>query len=283
MAEAFILKSEVISMTEKLTVLSLALLLAGCSSGAAALNETVSPVQISSPAAAKDPANDVIPPEGTYVSSSESFSDPYRPSLTFSEDGTFVMKENLYSGMGEYRGTYQYDGTYYECTVSEVTFSGFAGDDVKAFSLMRFDADNIVLLDNLCGSMQKDVFTKTAQTAETGSYRPAQELGAVTDVRTYISDSDWFSSPYCPTLQLNPDGTFTLTENLFSGMGHYTGTYDIEDINLTLNVEQIDFSGFAGDDIKTIRFEVLSQDVIQLMDDLCGSQAFDYWYLDIPQ
>ena len=39
-----------------------------------------------------------------------------------------------------------------------------------------------------------------------------------------------------------------------------------------------DFSGFAGDDVKEIRFEALTEDVLQLMDDLCGSMKFDTWY-----
>ena len=87
-----------------------------------------------------------------------------------------------------------------------------------------------------------------------------------------------FSEPYLPELVLNPDGTFVLTENLFEGMGHYSGTYTAEDYNLTLHVSSVDFSGFAGDDVKEIRFEALSEDVLQLMDDLCGSIKFDTWY-----
>ena len=66
-------------------------------------------------------------------------------------------------------------------------------------------------------------------------------------------------------------------------MGHYKGTYTVDDIYLTLNVESTDFSGFAGDNVKVIEFEALSEDVFQLMTDLCGSVKFDYWYQDIPQ
>ena len=88
------------------------------------------------------------------------------------------------------------------------------------------------------------------------------------------SDSD----PYMPELVLNPDGTFLLTENLFAGMGHYSGTFTSDDYILTLHVENTDFSGFAGDDVTEITFEALSEDVLQLMTDLCGSVKFDYWY-----
>lgn len=114
-----------------------------------------------------------------------------------------------------------------------------------------------------------------------GTIKPAQEVGAITDTRTYISKSEMFTDPYCPTLVLEPEGTFVLTENLFSGMGHYSGTYTVDDIYLTLHVDAADFQGFTGDDVTLIQFEALSPDVIQLMTDLCGSMKFDYWYLDI--
>lgn len=116
-----------------------------------------------------------------------------------------------------------------------------------------------------------------------GTIKPPQEVGEVTVTRTYISKSEMFNDPYCPTLVLEPEGTFVLTENLFSGMGHYSGSYTVDDYRLTLDVESTDFKGFAGDDVTVIEFEALSPDVIQLMTDLCGSMKFDYWYLDIPQ
>ena len=119
---------------------------------------------------------------------------------------------------------------------------------------------------------------KPAETETAGSLKPEQEVGEVTSIRRYVSSSDMFSEPYLPELVLNPDGTFVLTENLFEGMGHYSGTYTAEDYNLTLHVSSVDFSEFAGDDVKEIRFEALTEDVLQLMDDLCGSMKFDTWY-----
>ncbi len=120
---------------------------------------------------------------------------------------------------------------------------------------------------------------KPAETETAGSLKPEQEVGEVTSIRRYVSSSDMFSEPYLPELVLNPDGTFILTENLFEGMGHYSGTYTAEDYNLTLHVSSVDFSGFAGDDVKEIRFEALSEDALELMNDLCGSMKSDMWYL----
>ena len=73
---------------------------------------------------------------------------------------------------------------------------------------------------------------KPAETETAGSLKPEQEVGEVTSIRRYVSSSDMFSEPYLPELVLNPDGTFVLTENLFEGMGHYSGTYTAEDYNL---------------------------------------------------
>ena len=226
-----------------------------------------------------------IPPEGTYVSTSENFSANYEPSVTFSEEGTFVMKENLLEGMGSYSGTYEYDGNYYECTVKEIDFSGFAGDDVKKLEFSRFDADTIILLTDLCGSNAKDVFTRArSDTVTPGdeeyTIKPKQEVGKVTGKRLYTSSSKMFSEPYQPTLEMDPDGTFELTENLFEGMGHYTGTYEIDDYRLTLNVSSVDFKGFAGDTVKKIEFEALRKDVLELRTDLCGSLTGDVFYLN---
>lgn len=220
-----------------------------------------------------------------FISTNDSFGEAYRPSIEFFSDGSFIMRENLYEGMGEYEGSYSFDGAYYECSVENINFSGFAGDDVKVFSFLKYDADTVILLDDLCGSRAKDVFTRGSvqnkpESSYDGSIRPVQEVGEITDRRVYTSASDMFSDPYRPELVLEPDGTFVLTENLFSGMGHYSGTYTAQDYNLTLHVEKIDFSGFAGDNVTEIRFEALSPDVLQLMSDLCGSQRFDTWYID---
>ena len=214
----------------------------------------------------------------TYYSTSENFSDPYLPSITFYSDGTFIMIENLYEGMGQYEGTYTYDGNYYECTVTSKDFSGFAGDDVKLIEFARFDASLITLLTDLCGSRAKDIFSlnKGSQSSTTSSTTAQSDSWP----EIYISSNDSFSDPYCPTLKLNQDGTFELTENLYEGMGHYKGHYTRQDINLTLYVEETDFMGFAGDDVTVIEFETMSKDVVQLMTDLCGSRRFDYWYLE---
>lgn len=275
---------------KKLLILITGLCLTGCGSNQAAVN-TLSPHSENPPASENSSSGadaEQLDPVGTYVSTNETFSPDELPTITFSENGTFYLNENMLNGMGEYRGSYKYDGTYYDCTVEEIGFFGYGGNVPEVFSFIRFDANTIVLLDLISGSQPKDVFVKNTDSNEPfdqqgGTIKPAQEVGEINTTRTYISDSDMFSDPYRPTLILETDGTFELTENLFEGMGHYKGTYTVDDIYLTLNVESTDFSGFAGDNVKVIEFEALSEDVFQLMTDLCGSVKFDYWYLDIPQ
>ncbi|MBR2677266.1 MAG: hypothetical protein IKE28_10195 [Solobacterium sp.] len=274
------------------SMLAAILLLSGCGSNSAAAEDiesapesvSTTPVENALLEETETPASATV--SATYISTNENFSGDYRPSVTFNQDGTFVMTENLYEGMGEYKGTYVFDGNYYECTVTDINFSGFAGDDVTKFEFLQFNPNTLWLLDNLCGSREKDVFTisdGSENSNEEYTIKPAQEVGAITKARLYENSSDMFSEPYLPSLLLNPDGTFVLTENLFAGMGHYSGTYTIDDYILDLHVDSVDFSGFAGDDVKEIRFEALSQDVLQLMTDLCGSVKFDYWYWNVDQ
>lgn len=275
---------------KRIMMIAAGFLLIGCGTNQTAVStpfadtlHTPSPDSVSA-----SPDAEQLDPVGTFVSTNETFRKEELPTITFSADGSFTLEENMLNGMGEYRGSYEYDGTYYECRVEEVGFFGYGGNVPETFSFLRFDANTLILLDLISGSQPKDVFVKAAEDSapvseQQGSIKPAQEVGEVTERRTYISDSEMFSSPYCPTLVLEPDGTFELTENLFEGMGHYRGTYTVDDIYLTLQVESTDFSGFAGDDVKVIAFEALSEDVLQLMTDLCGSVKFDYWYQDIPQ
>ena len=55
----------------------------------------------------------------------------YYPKLALYPDGTFLFRVNLYEAMSDVKGTYQLrDGRIY-CTVKELGFGGFAGDNVS--------------------------------------------------------------------------------------------------------------------------------------------------------
>ena len=107
---------------------------------------------------------------GTFVSTSKNFVENYEPYITFKDDGTFEMTENLLSGMGNYTGIYQYDGNAFVCKVQTVSFSGYAGADAKQIYFRKLAADRIYLCGNLCGSAAGDNFVaKDAPSAEPSS------------------------------------------------------------------------------------------------------------------
>lgn len=237
------------------------LLLSGCGTGNAA-SESSRPPQENNASA--------LAPSVTYISSNENFSGEYRPSVSFREDGTFTMHENFYEGMGDYLGTYTFDGTYYECSVSDITVSGFAGDDIKSISFLQFSGNTLQLLTDLCGSAAKDFFILEGSVPDS----VPEHTPDPSEARVYESTNDSFRAPYVPSLSLFSDGTFAFTENLYDGIGHYYGTYAFDSGSLTLTVTEIDFKGFAGDDVRQIHFEIL-QDGFKLRDDLCGSVKGD--------
>ena len=84
-------------------------------------------------------------------------SDEYLPYVEFESDHTFVFVENLYAGMGEIRGTYEFKDNGLLCHVKE-TYSGFKGDDVKEIYFEFKDESTLILKTELCMSRVGDEF-----------------------------------------------------------------------------------------------------------------------------
>ena len=97
-----------------------------------------------------------------------------------------------------------------------------------------------------------------------------------------MSQAD-FPDEYRPTLVLHPDGTFSLTENLLEGMGHYTGTYEQSEETLLCHVEVCDFDdgtgSIAGAQCKEIPFAKQADGSLTLEVYLCGSFENDSFLL----
>ena len=83
--------------------------------------------------------------------------DAFLPKVYFDGKGNFVFTENLYAGMGEYKGTYVKEDNYYTCKVTSA-FEGFAGDDVKEIVFKVVDDTTIKLKTQLCMSAPGDLF-----------------------------------------------------------------------------------------------------------------------------
>ena len=92
-------------------------------------------------------------------------------------------------------------------------------------------------------------------------------------------DSKW-NKPYEPTLFIYDDASFLFNENLYEGMGEYTGFYAADKESITCYVKYISFSGFAGDNVSIIEFKRLPDGSLQLKSNLCGSVVGDIFSRD---
>lgn len=90
---------------------------------------------------------------------------------------------------------------------------------------------------------------------------------------TYQSTTTECNPPYIPKVEFMEGNTFNFTENLYEGMGNYTGHFTVQGNQLTLDVEDINFSGFLGDDVKVIRFTIMEDGTLTLQNDLCFSRS----------
>ena len=103
----------------------------------------------------------------------------------------------------------------------------------------------------------------------------------------YYGNSAWLShnasgmfvEGYEPSIALFKDGTFIFTENLLSGMGTYSGTFEMDgSYGITCKVESVSFSGYKGADVKEIIFTRPNPYNLQLETELCGSTAGEQFY-----
>ncbi len=62
-------------------------------------------------------------------------------------------------------------------------------------------------------------------------------------------------------------------------MGHYTGTYVKDGDRFVLNVTEVDFFGFLGEDVRNIEFQFTNDGTLELKTDLCYSGQGDIFAL----
>ena len=73
----------------------------------------------------------------------------------------------------------------------------------------------------------------------------------------YVHTAREIEQAYRPRLELYEDGTCAFTVNLLSAMGRLEGLYAVDGDWLTVTVQSLDFTGFAGDDVKELTFELV--------------------------
>lgn len=196
------------------------------------------------------------------------------PSVFLYSDGVFEVYENLYSGMGSYYGTYVFEGDDLVCTVKDAAeIQGFAGQDVTEIRFTMDDNGDIRLLTDLCMSQKDDVFV-------IDYYYGSQPFA----VYQRENKGD-VAEEYNPKLEVFEDSTFVFTENLYAGMGHYRGTFEVKDGLLYCHVDDAsEIQGFAGQDVKDIIFDFGDEEgnTLILQTDLCMSLNGDVFSYQQP-
>ncbi len=81
------------------------------------------------------------------------------PNVIFDADGTFVLTENCYSGMGQFKGWYEKTSTGYICHVQDASsMQGYAGGDVTLITFVMKDDHTLLLKTDLCMSRTDNEF-----------------------------------------------------------------------------------------------------------------------------
>ena len=71
-----------------------------------------------------------------------------------------------------------------------------------------------------------------------------------------------------PALEIYADGTFRFTANLLNYLGHFEGGCKVDNMQVTLTVDTVDFEGFTADQVGEIYFEVATgNDLIYMGND----------------
>lgn len=194
--------------------------------------------------------------EGAYISVKPSFS-PFEPALMLFSDQTFTFVENCYEGLASYRGYYTVKDGYVICTPMDEDYSDYAHKDE-----LRFKQVNEYLLQSeqdVSATATGDMFVYVNQATGAGTFTNVQ--------------SKSFVEGYEPEITFMNDGTFEMTENLLAGMGTYKGIWLYDGNQYRCKVQEVSFSGFAGDNVSEIAFHYGTDGILYLNTDLCGSRA----------
>lgn len=183
----------------------------------------------------------------------------------------FVLVDRNDFGISEYEGT---------CSFYEDVITLHCKDGQEFYFIwVGPDAPDAMFLDVDLGiSMMGDVFSKDGKIPEAIK----DSLTKTTKWINYTVLDMTGSEAYLPYLELNSDGTFVLTENLFAGMGHYRGWYEeVPNVGYVCHVEDdSELQGFMGYGVTTIKFSLNDGSTIVLMNDLCMSESGNVFTLE---
>ena len=192
--------------------------------------------------------------------------------IELKKDGKFKLVDNIAGDFVEVSGLYSREKDVLMFSNFE-SFKDQNGKAVNNFVFKIKDNETIILLNDLHGSVTNNVFKKMSEGPICGIEFDDSSAGT-RYVYTGASAADT-QPQFLPYFELYNDQTFLFYENLFAAMGSYTGKCSFMGSNMSCKVEKIDFSGFAGDNVKEINFTFKDDNTIILKTDLCMSLTGD--------
>ena len=200
-----------------------------------------------------------------------------RSFLELHDDGSFSLIEKGSNGTTDINGLWGKEGDAYLFSNFD-PFKDSSGNTVYNFEFMTYDANSLVLNEDLDGSKKGDIFTIDGK-IPTGYVKPDE--GFAFKTQTYIHEPiQDVKEEYLPTITIATDFSFLFYENVYAGMGKYIGYCSPEQNGWACKVtDGSGMMGFAGADVKEIIFESIDAETLELKTDLCMSMSGDRFKL----
>ena len=197
--------------------------------------------------------------------------------ILINDDGSFSLVEKGSNGTTEVNGLWGKEADVYMFSNFD-PFKDYNGNLVYNFVFKIYDANTLVLNDDLDGSRKGNVFSTNGK-IPAGFVNPIETFSFTT--QTYIHEPiQDVREEYLPTITIATDFSFTFYENVYAGMGKYVGYCSPEQNGWACQVtDGSGMMGFKGDDVKEIRFDYVGEDVLELKTELCMSRAGDRFIL----
>ena len=190
------------------------------------------------------------------------------------EDVACTKITSLYHNYWCYEGVKDWDlqiRPLPENTTDKITFKSNDESVVTVDEKGRASAKGLgkTTIDVSCGTQKISVSFEVREKGPEGAGKAKTYKAKISDVLDSFQPSVFFDS-----------GFFTFTENVYSGMAQYKGTYDIKDNYIYCTVTDASgMKGYAGQDVKEIVFKIVDDETIKLKTQLCMSGNGHLFYL----
>ena len=179
--------------------------------------------------------------------------------IAFTSNQSFEFLVNLYEGYGTLKGNYRLEGDEGRvlrivCTVTDVNFSGFAGDTLTGFTLVANNTGYTINLDNAdyVGMVSRGMSfyeLSVSQELPEEDTSPRLKLMDNLTLKTYDDYGILLAS-----ITFVSESQFEMTVNLYEGWGTVKGNYSLVGEGNSVNrimctVTDVNFSGFIGDNV----------------------------------